>query len=60
MGPEPPNEGIPVGNRNIRGDHDRKAFRVINSRSKVKLRWQSGNETEEWSTDLVPYRHVDE
>ncbi|KAK8844131.1 hypothetical protein IAR55_006925 [Kwoniella newhampshirensis] len=37
-----------------------KAMKVVESRSKLTLRWQSGEETEEWAIDMVPYRNVDD
>lgn len=38
----------------------KKVYRVVESRSKARLRWQDGKETQEWTSSLVPYRNVDE
>nr|XP_031861429.1 uncharacterized protein CI109_003033 [Kwoniella shandongensis]KAA5528501.1 hypothetical protein CI109_003033 [Kwoniella shandongensis] len=36
------------------------SLNIVESRSRLTLRWQTGKETEEWATDLVPYRNVDD
>jgi ubiquitin-conjugating enzyme E2 O len=35
-------------------------LKIIESRSKVTLRWQDGTETEDWAKELVPYHNIDE
>jgi ubiquitin-conjugating enzyme E2 O len=35
-------------------------LKVIESRSRVRLRWQDGTETEDWAKELVPYHNIDE
>ncbi|GFZ47242.1 hypothetical protein JCM24511_04985 [Saitozyma sp. JCM 24511] len=35
-------------------------LKVIESRSRVRLRWQDGTETEDWAKELVPYHNIDD
>lgn len=37
-----------------------RVYKVVENRTKLKLRWQDGTETEEYSVGFVPYRNVDD
>ncbi|WOO78553.1 putative ubiquitin-conjugating enzyme E2 23 [Vanrija pseudolonga] len=44
----------------VNGTYQLRVFRVVENRTKLKLRWQDGTETEEFSVGFVPYRNVDD
>lgn len=44
----------------MKGTMPLKVYRVVENRTKLKLRWQDGTETDEYATGFVPYRNVDE
>jgi ubiquitin-conjugating enzyme E2 O len=44
----------------LRNTFPLRVYKVIQNRTKLKLRWQDGTETEEFSSGFVPYRNVDE
>lgn len=44
----------------MRGTYPLRVYKVVENRTKLKLRWQDGTETEEHSAGFVPYRNVDD
>ncbi|ORY33042.1 hypothetical protein BCR39DRAFT_463825 [Naematelia encephala] len=49
-----------VPTSHARGEIVNKVFKIVQSRSLVKLRWQDGKETEESALGLVPYHNIDD
>lgn len=44
----------------LMGTFPLRVYKVIENRNKLRLRWQDGAETEEFSAGFVPYRNVDD
>jgi hypothetical protein len=57
--------GLTVGygvqsSRHCGGLKEIRTLRVVETKLKIKVRWQDGSETEEDPLNLVPYQNIDE